>query len=201
MAIENLLGLSDAYMTLADNYYLYRDPNENNRYTYIPSDLDTTVGVSLYKLPLMLSGNYSEHPGVFFRPLTNKLLSYQKYLDYYQELLLSFSKNLVNPTILNPYLDNVIHMIQADIEWDLTLERAGVFSFPEIPISNTTLQKMMESVCPPGIMFGVPDDPTKSAINYLVSLNGPSPSNWSESVKPFIQKKYTAIVSFYNQTV
>lgn len=202
MAIENLLGLSDAYMTLANNFYLYRNPNENNRYTYIPSDMDTTVGISLYELPMMLSGNFSEHPGVFYRPLTNKLLGYQKFNDYYQELLLTLSKNLVNPSIINPYLDSVIDKITQDIEWDLSLERVGNFSYPELPVNATIIQEVLKSFTPPGIRFMEgPDTPEDSNMTFLQSLNGPSPSNWSESVKPFIEKKYTAIMKFYNQTI
>jgi hypothetical protein len=196
MAIEDLLGFSDAYMTLADNYYIYRDPKQNNRYTYMPSDLDTTIGISLYDLPLMLSGNYSNHPGAFFRPLTTKLLSYKKYSDYYQELIRTLSHNLVNPSIVNPYLDSIINMILPDIEWDLTLEKVGNFSLPDLGVNNSDIQKMIESVCPPGIHFGQPDNSTES-VSWYQSINGPSHSNWSESVKPFIEKKYAAVTDFY----
>ncbi|KAG1062439.1 hypothetical protein G6F42_027426 [Rhizopus arrhizus] len=47
MAVENLLGFSDAYMTLFNNFYVYNDPRNPGRYIYIPADLDTTIGIAL----------------------------------------------------------------------------------------------------------------------------------------------------------
>lgn len=112
-------------MTFANIFYLYKDPNRAGRLTYFASDMDTTISITFIKLYLMISGDYARHPGIFRRPLTTKLLEYKPCLDRYQELFLNLTKTLINPSILNPYIDSLVNMIRADVEWDNSLPRIG----------------------------------------------------------------------------
>jgi hypothetical protein len=199
MAIEDLLGFSDGYMTLSNNFYLYRDPNQGNRYTYIAADLDTTIGISIYNLSLMIDGDFTKHPGFYYRPLTKKIFGYDKYLNMYKDIYLHLFNNLVNPYILDPYIDSIVNMIRTDIDWDTVLPKMGNRAYPFIPSSDLDLeaiQRFIEENNPPGIML---IDITKQPhITFEISVNGPSPVNTSYSVKEFIAKKYEQITNFYH---
>ena len=191
MALEDLLGFSDAYMTLMDNYYLYSDP-KSKRMTFIPSDLDTTLGVSLYDMDLMLSGNYSEHPGFTFQPLTKKFFSNKAFLVSYEQLILNLTQTLINPTVINPYIDTVIEMIRSDIEWDSSLPRLGQ-SFQD---ALAGVPAAILPIFPHGLRTNWTDPPQ----TFESSLNGPTNSNTTESVKGFIKRKSEAVLAFFNQT-
>ncbi|KAI8098289.1 coth protein-domain-containing protein [Gilbertella persicaria] len=198
MAIENLIGLSDAYMTLGNNYYLYQDPRQSGRFIYISTDFDDSLGRSLFDLEPMLSGNYAEHPGFLSRPLTRKLFSYPVFLKAYEELLLTLSNTLVNPSIINPYLDSVAKMIIPDVEWDFKLPRLGTYKqgdFPEF-VFRRGGREYLQTFLPAGVQQQTTFN--LSIGNFDESLNGPSPPR-SESIKTFIAKKHAAIMDFYNE--
>ncbi|CEP14944.1 hypothetical protein [Parasitella parasitica] len=191
MAIEDLLGFSDAYMTLVNNFYLYNNPKSPGRYIYIPADFDTTIGTSLYKMDALLSGNYSQHPGFDIRPLTSKLFSNQILLEQYQHVLLRLTQQLINPTIMFPFIDSVVEMINPDIEWDQSLP--GVGRSEKLPLSNT--RKFTQSPFAPGIKTNW----TSIPLTFDASLNGPTNSTDTESVKGFITKKSANVLAFYNK--
>ncbi|GAA5798493.1 hypothetical protein HPULCUR_003897 [Helicostylum pulchrum] len=196
MAIEDVLGLSDGYMTVANNFYLYRDPNQNNRFTYIAADMDSTLGNGIYQLDLMLSGNYSEHPGFFFRPLTRKIFSYPNYLNKYKEYILKFTQTLVNPSIMFPYIDSVVDMIRPDVEWDQSLPRAG--GRVTEPFGENNQQVVIDFLTrysPPGLVPSI-DNRNKS---LDAAINGPYRTDDSIDLKGFIRGKNANVLSFYNQ--
>ncbi|KAI8090406.1 coth protein-domain-containing protein [Thamnidium elegans] len=196
MAIEDILGLSDGYMTLSNNYYLYRDPNQNNRFTYIPADMDTTIGNGFYRLDLMLSGNYSEHPGFFYRPLTRKIFSYPNYLNKYKEYILKFTQTLVNPSIMFPYIDSVVDMIRPDVEWDQSLPRASKKEAKPFGGANASdIIDLAQNYNPPGLTFSV-ENKTES---LDVALNGPYRKDTYVNLKDFIREKSANVLAFYNQ--
>lgn len=194
MALENLLGFSDGYMTMADNYYMYSDPKEAGRMIYIPSDLDTTIGIALFDMDMMISGNYTAHPGLTFRPLTRKFFSYDYFSTPYQGLLLNLTQNLVSPTIMNPFIDSVVNMIRTDVEWDDHLIKMGKFVMP--PVGNDQNYNFTLGMFPPGFRLNWTDVPQ----TFESSINGPTNSTTMESVKGFIARKSEAILAFYNQS-
>lgn len=201
MAVENLLGLSDAYMSMANNYYLYKDPKELGRITYIPTDFDTSIGKSFYNLSMMTSGNYSDHPGVFFRPLTKKLLSYAKYSKLYQELLLNITVSLINPVILNPYIDSVVDMIRVDVEWDSQLPKIGTETIPSFPDHTfTEAVAILTKNSPPGLQFaGTSLEKQSYDTSFDKAINGTYSDEYLLGVKVFIARKSSAIIDFYNK--
>lgn len=158
---------------------------------YIPSDLDTILGIALFKLELIISGNYSIYPGFNIRPLTTKLFHNEAILDAYQKKLLDLTQNLINPTVMYPFIDSAVSMIYPDIEWDATL--TGFGQFPTPPIMNGSV---IPSFFPDGMRYDWSDVPQ----TFDSALNGPTNSTTMESVKGFIQKKSDHILAFYNQT-
>ncbi|KAI9274035.1 coth protein-domain-containing protein [Helicostylum pulchrum] len=196
MAIENVLGLSDGYMPSANNFYLYRDPNQNNRFTYIAADMDSTIGNGIYLLDLMLSGNYSEHPGFSFRPLTRKIFSYPNYLNKYKEYILKFTQTLVNPSIMFPYIDSVVDMIRPEVEWDQSLPRVGKTVKDPYGSKNTeVLLNLVQSHSPPGLVISF-QNRTES---FDVAINGPFRDDTRVNLKDFIIEKSSNVLAFYNQ--
>lgn len=188
MAVENLLGFSDGYMTLADNYYVYNDPKNPGRMIYIPTDMDTTIGISLFDDKMMRSGNYSEHPGFNLRPLTRKLFSNSELLTSYQDKLKKMSQSLVNPTIMNPFIDNILEIIKNDVEWDQTLPRLGNASAqPGLDMSNVTQIGNLTDFLPPGF---------KTNLSELMSAD----TSTVDSVKGFLSDKSNNVRAFYNLT-
>lgn len=191
MALENLLGFSDGYMAMANNFYLYTDPS-SGRMTYMPSDLDTTIGISLYDLNMVLTGNYTVFPGLTFRPLTIKFFSYPAFSKPYEQLLLNLTQNLINPTIMYPFIDNAVDMIRTDIEWDAKLLKLG--EFQTMPFTNLSGIDLSDFF-PPGFRTNWSDVPQ----TFESSLNGPTNSTTMESIKGFIKRKSDAILAFYGQ--
>lgn len=192
MALENLLGFSDGYMTMANNFYLYEDPN-SSRMTYMPSDLDTTLGICLYDINMLLTGNYTVFPGLTFRPLTKKFFSYPAFSKPYEQLLLNLTQNLINPTIMNPFIDSVVDMLRSDIPWDLSLPKLGEYKI--MPFANLSGIDISDFF-PPGFRTNWSEVPQ----TFESSLNGPINSTTMESVKGFIKRKSDAIIAFYSQS-
>ncbi|KAI8090409.1 hypothetical protein BDF21DRAFT_411204 [Thamnidium elegans] len=192
MAIEDILGLSDGYMTVGNNFYLYQDPNQDNRFTYIAADMDSTIGGGFYRLDLMLSGNYSEHP----RPLTRKIFSYPNYLNKYKEYILKFTQTLVNPSIMFPYIDSVVDMIRPDVEWDQSLPQAGkVMNDPYGKEDTEDLSTLVHLYSPPGMILAYKNQ-TES---FDVAINGPLRNDIVVNLKDFIREKSKNVLAFYNQ--
>ncbi|CAO3656949.1 unnamed protein product [Mucor hiemalis] len=194
MALENLLGFSDGYMTMANNFYLYEDPN-SGRMTYMPSDLDTTLGICLYDINMLLTGNYTVFPGLTFRPLTKKFFSYPAFSKPYEQLLLNLTQNLINPTIMNPFIDSVVDMLRSDIQWDLSLPKLGEYKI--MPFANLSGIDLSD-IFPPGFRTDWSD--LEVPQTFESSLNGPINSTTMESVKGFIKRKSDAIIAFYSQS-
>jgi hypothetical protein len=197
MAFENLLGLSDAYMTMANNFYLYKDPNQSGRLTYIQSDMDHTIGTFLFDPKLMLSGNYVDHPNIFYRPLTKKIFSYPGFSKSYEDLLLKLTKTLINPAILDPYIDSIVNMIRPDVEWDALLPKVGYAA-----VSPLSTDKGFEEILDffrNNSQTALRSNITSPIVTFDEAINGPYPPDTMESVKGFINKKSSAILEFYKQ--
>ncbi len=194
MALENLLGFSDGYMTMVNNFYMYSDP-KSDKMIYLPADLDTTIGISLFDLDMMISGNYTIHPGFTFRPLTIKCFSNPTFTKAYEELLLNLTQNLINPTIMYPFIDSVVNMIRPEVDWDNSLPKLGQFITP--PGFEGISPEDLAYIFPPGFRTNWTDIPQ----TFESSLNGPTNSTTMESVKGFIKRKSDAILAFYKKTV
>ncbi|KAI8881319.1 hypothetical protein K501DRAFT_300771 [Backusella circina FSU 941] len=123
MALKDLFGFSDAYMTLADNYYLYNNPEQPGKMIYMSFDLDTIIGSTLFDLDFTLSGDYTKHPEFSFQSLTKHLFANPDVLQQYKGTILKLAKELIQPSIMMPRIDNVVDMIRSDVEWDQSLSR------------------------------------------------------------------------------
>ena len=201
MALEILLGFSDGYFTLANNFYIYQNGLDSEQFVFVPADVDTTLGLTIVKMADMLTGNYSTFPGFNKRPLMPQLLQVGDLKDRFEHLLQELSAHVVNPSVLGPVIDATVSMIRQDVEWDATLPGLSKFDWVShmngsgdpfgigfegdiYPLDNATLMDAMSRI--------------DEHISLDLAANGPTGHISLAGVKEFITNSNNAIKSFYN---
>lgn len=213
MALEVILGYSDGYFTMADNYYVYQNL-DTDKFFFISSDMDLTLGSAIFKIDDMWSGNYSTFPGLTSRPLMTKILQIPEFKQEYEELLVNITQRLVNPVTMNDHINDVVNMIKEDVAWDKTLPRVGkdIFSALGAAMGNHTDISSMDTSSvadvignqfPPNMDFGIMEDFAKrlnTNLSQQDAVNGPTGYKSLTGVKEWIQNQSEAILKFYNAT-
>ncbi|KAI7895222.1 coth protein-domain-containing protein [Mucor mucedo] len=212
MALEVIMGYSDGYFTMVDNYYLYQNL-DTGKFFYISSDMDLTLGSCMFKLDDMWSGNYTTFPGLATRPLMKKILQVPEFKQQYEELLVNITQKLVNPVVMNDRINGLVAMTKEDVAWDKTLPRVGkdVFGALGAAMSNSSDMSSMESSdignvigdFPPNMdMEVLLDFGTRMSTNLTQqdAVNGPTGYKSLSGVKEWIKNQSGAITKFYNST-
>ncbi|KAI8981843.1 coth protein-domain-containing protein, partial [Mycotypha africana] len=210
MALEVILGYSDGYLALADNFYVYQNPKTNTMF-YIPSDLDMTFGSGLFKLDDVWSGNYSTYPGINIRPVMTKILAVPQFKQQFEAYLKDLAEKLVNPAALNDRINDLASMIQEDVEWDKTCPRVGSMDLSQIVqaagdssmTNNPGLSAIVDQV---GTNIPNLDEATSNdfgarynqTIDFMTAVNGPTGHISLAGVKEFVQKSSENTLNFYN---
>ena len=190
IALEVLFGFTDGYSILADNYIMYQEGTDSNRYTYIPYDPEYSLGNTLVKLDDILTGDYRAFPGLSVQPLTSKFLLVPEFKKRFEILLEYLAVNLFNLDVLGRFIDSTVAMIQEDIRWDLSLERLSHSNFIPSgdswpwPIDKKTVEDMTYHTF-------------QATIPFDAAVNGPTGSISSCGVKEFIANKTRAINDFF----
>ncbi|KAI8146999.1 coth protein-domain-containing protein [Fennellomyces sp. T-0311] len=198
LALEVNMGFSDGYLAAAENYYLYQDGLNSNRFIFIPSDVDWSLGSTMAKLADMLTGNYSTFPGLHLRPLVNQLLRIPVFKQEFEELLQLFARELVNPDVVNPFIDSLVAQISSDVEWDHTLPRLSKFDLNSNlngpnPIIDDRIYKY------PFDKDTMKDVESHGPIPFMTAINGNTGSISCTGVKEFIANSSRAILAFYDR--
>lgn len=207
MALEVLLGYSDGYLAMADNYYIYQNLEANN-YVYISTDMDLTFGSTMFILKDMWSGNYSTFPGLKTRPLMEKILQVPQFNKQYNQLLINFTSMLINPNKTNDRIDNLVNMIQEDVAWDKTLPRFGDNIFGQLDptaIGNDETSSILGDV----VGDGIPKEldlavvanfaqRVNVSIPFKTAVNGPTGYISLAGVKEWISNISQNVISFYS---
>lgn len=130
----------------------------------------------------MHGGNYTRFPGLTERPLTSRLLAVPAFKKEIHDLVYNFTRDLVNPDILNPRIDDLYTFLEQDVAWDKSLPRVG----------NTSLLDAIDS----GFSF--------DQIPFMFGINGTLPdspiSNFSISLKNWLELRSTNLMKFFNET-
>ncbi|EPB89539.1 hypothetical protein HMPREF1544_03623 [Mucor circinelloides 1006PhL] len=181
IAFEIVTSQSDAYLANGNNYMLY-DDLENERIVYSNQDFDISMGNAFLSPEALHGGNYTRFPGLIERPLTSRLLAVPEFKKEIHNLVYNFTRDLVNPAILNPRIDDLYTFLEQDVAWDKSLPRVGNRSLYDSLDSNFTLEQIP-------FMFGIngtlPDSPL---------------SNFSLSLKNWIQLRSTNLMNFFSET-
>lgn len=213
MALEILLGFADGYTTLADNYYFYQNP-ETDTWFYIPSDVDLTLGSTMFRIDDMWSGNYSTFPGMGKRPLMNKMMQVPEFKQTFEDLLVNLTQRVVNPEVMNHRIDQITQLIEQDVAWDKQVPRVGEAILSGIGSSldgnaddsgsdADDILAQVGSQYPPDMDISVLADFGKrlgSNITFQDAVNGPTGFKSLSGVREWFQKQSEAILNFYNAT-
>jgi hypothetical protein len=201
MAMEILLSNCDGYFTLANNYLLY-DDLENERLIFSGSDFDLTMG--LVFAPTVISGNYSEYPGFSERPLS-KMMNVPRFKNEFENLLLNITKGLVNNETLMPRIDQAYKMLTTDVEWDRSLPKKGRLALDSLlpgAGNQTSNMNMTNSTQPSNLTESDIEEFFRNGIPFEAAIYGPLPFNVSIllSLKEWITLRSDNILKFFNQT-
>ncbi|KAI9281638.1 coth protein-domain-containing protein [Sporodiniella umbellata] len=200
LVLEVLMGHSDGHLAMADNYYLYQDPKER-RFIYIPSDMDTTLGVSIVRLQKMISGNYSTFPGWGLRPLVNQIMQVPEFKHTFENLLQVTTDRLVNPKTTRSRIDDLAAMIEEDVAWDKSLSRVSLNLFSNGQEQSNEAKSEFGSMsnpefCPDAF-FELSRIPSRN-LSLDTALNGPINSEYLIGINEWIKKIHQNTISFFH---
>ncbi|KAI8331874.1 coth protein-domain-containing protein [Chlamydoabsidia padenii] len=199
LALEFLLGTWDNYVQNAQNYYLYKQPQEQP-FDWLAWDFDFSLGNGPVRMDCLVTGDYHNFTGMMTRPLTKALLAIPTYRDRFEANLKYISNHLLTPSVSFPLIDQWIGMLKLDILWDQTLPRVR---------SGKSYGEMIHMAGGGGEGEGekmsLPEDFSISVgmdfisrVNNNVSLNeaieGPSTHDSLIPLKVFIQQKTDGII-------
>lgn len=207
MALEVLLGYSDGYLTMVDNYYVYQNL-QTNKFFWIPSDMDLTLGSTMFNISDMWSGNYQTFPGIEMRPLTMQMLKVPQFQQTYNELLKNLTNALVNPAKTNDFINDIVGMITEDVAWDKTLPRVGsdIMSSLMSGLNNgnntsSILKDIVGEDMPNGIDLATAENFGKrinASIPFLTAVNGPTGYISLSGVKEWFTTIHQNVTKFYS---
>ena len=118
-AVMLLAGAFDQYTGWGPhNYYLYQDP-ANDRWTYIPWDLDVGFADNAFGRVPVLKGWHAAWPApVPGRPLMERLVADPKLLQHYREQASAILETWFRPEVLIPKLRAMHAQIRTDLAQD-----------------------------------------------------------------------------------
>ncbi|KAI8376657.1 coth protein-domain-containing protein [Choanephora cucurbitarum] len=200
MALEKIMGYSDGYSTMANNYYILQ-LSKTNKFFWISSDMDMTLGNTIAYLDDMLSGDYRSYPGLMARPLTSKVLSIKEFRDQFDNLIREISEKLVNPVTMNKRINDMVNMLGEDVEWDQSLPRLGKPAFFDNVNSSSISESPFHFEKANFNLTVAVDFATRlNGITFDTAINGPTEHISLTGLKEWIQKSSENIQAFYKKT-
>ncbi|KAG2198068.1 hypothetical protein INT47_011903 [Mucor saturninus] len=182
LALEIVISNSDAYFTMANNYILY-DDLENERLLFSGQDFDLSMGHTMYNVTLMNGANYTEYPGFSTRPLMTRMLQVPQFKQDFENLLVNITKELVNLEILETRIDQIAAMITEDVAWDKSCARVGSSSSSGGGVSSAD------------------SNTTSTDIDFVSAVNGPTNVSNNLGIKEWLSLRSTNLLSYFNQTM
>ncbi len=117
MAVDVLTGNWDNYSYNKNNFYLYENPT-SRRFTVIPYDYDNTLGIDFIGRDWASRNIYTWGRTYESRPLTKRLLEFQKFKDWYSYYVNETISKVFNEDSLFPEIDRLKQMVQSSAEAD-----------------------------------------------------------------------------------
>lgn len=193
LALEIVISNSDAYFTMANNYILY-DDLDNERLLFSGQDFDLAMGHTMFNVTLMNGANYTEYPGFSTRPLMTRMLQVPQFKQDFENLLVNITKELVNLNILETRIDQMAAMITEDVAWDKTCTRAGTSTSNSSPggNNNTTVSTGDSNAS---------DTTISTDIDFVAAVNGPTSVSNNLGIKEWLSLRSTNLLAFFNQTL
>ncbi|KAI7849485.1 coth protein-domain-containing protein [Circinella umbellata] len=201
VALEMVLGFGDGILAMSDNFYIYQESSTSERFIFILSDIDISMGSSnLIKQSLMTTGDWHTFAGdITKRPLMNKLLAVPSFQQRFDDLIKNLGNRLLDPQIINRVIDDTAAMISEDVAWDKSCKRVSKAAI----ISNANFAVLAKAF---GLMKGYAiDDSTvrdfrkrsKADIPFQKAIDGPTGYKSALGLKEFFTEKRKNIINFY----
>ncbi|KAI8329992.1 coth protein-domain-containing protein [Chlamydoabsidia padenii] len=132
MAMDFLLGNFDAYAQNTNNYFLYQNPDQHNRFVFLNWDMDMSFGDGPVHHKSNIKGDYRQFKGFDIRPLTKATFINGPFRSVFESQLGIVVRRLFHPDISFPVIDSLIQLLEQDIAWDKSLAHArkGANFFP-----------------------------------------------------------------------
>ncbi|KAI8382351.1 coth protein-domain-containing protein [Blakeslea trispora] len=200
MALEKIMGYSDGYCTMADNYYIAQLP-KTNKFFWVSSDMDTILGNTITYLDDMWDGDYKKYPGLMVRPLTSKLLSIREFSDQFEQLIREITDKLVNPVTMNNRINDLVSMIREDVVWDQSLPKLGKALISGGDSPSNRLQGSFGYIEKVFVNLTVAGDfaTRLNTVSFDDAINGPTGHISLTGLKEWIQKSSENIKAFYKK--
>jgi spore coat protein H len=125
LAAEVLIGHWDNYFYNKNNYFIYDNPN-NQKFTYIPYDMDNTFGVHWGVSNIHIRNIHSWGNNMVYAPLTESLLARSEYQKRYEKYIYDAINDFYNEKHLFPLIDSIYKKLENAI----TLDPQYTGSFP-----------------------------------------------------------------------
>ncbi|KAI9262214.1 coth protein-domain-containing protein [Phascolomyces articulosus] len=196
MVHEFFTGLSDNFIINYNNYFLYQDPSQENKFIYLNADFNRVLGNTIYSMEHMLKGDFRsfvlEKTDVIeshASPLLVKLLDTPEVNNRFNELIRDINDRLFSPEVLEPTIDDLVAFIEEDVEWDQALPKPG----KEVRVPGKRKE---------GDPINMRNNDAaydcwvvaKEGIPFKQAVNGPVEGHPSTiGVKEWVQKKYKAV--------
>ncbi len=114
IVLDILCGNWDGPIVNKNNFYLYHNPC-TDQITYIPYDLDNTLGIDWFGVDWQSSDIYdwSQYAGNESRPIYDRILAVDEWRDRYSQYMFEAIQSTFTPQILNQYLDEKLALIES----------------------------------------------------------------------------------------
>lgn len=215
LALEVLLGFSDGYLVMADNYHIYQEHPDSDLFVWLPNDVDMSLGSTVAKLSHMWSGNYNKYPGFDSRPLSKQIVRIPELKQRFEFYVKDMAERLLNPNVSFPYIDDTVAMITEDVEWDHTLPRMNKFDTSSLSPSERLKLTFQDSYEPTDehynllqVLFALPSTMDlftmldfylghPSSISFYKAINGHTHHLSMAGVKEFITNQAHATMEYF----
>ncbi|KAI7905160.1 coth protein-domain-containing protein [Cokeromyces recurvatus] len=177
LAFELVMSNADGYLTMGNNYILYEDL-ENNRLIMSEQDLDLTMGKTIFNATLVNGANWTAFPGFTVKPLSSRMYHVPQFREELNSLILKYTKKIMNPNILFPFIDQLYDMLKEDVAWDKTLPRV----LPEIPFGNGGLRNRRNT-------------------SFDTAVNGHTGDPQSLGLKEWVSLRSSNLLKYYNESL
>ncbi len=119
LAVNVMIGMADDYWRGGNNYYLYRNPANNNRWTFMPYDNDRTWGLKTFgpETPSSSVLNWGDNSGTSCNPvLVKRILAIPQYIaDYKAYLTYMVDKGYFNESVVSNRISQMQSVISASV--------------------------------------------------------------------------------------
>lgn len=188
LALEIVISNSDGYLGMSNNYVLY-DDIANERLIFSTQDLDLTMGVTMYTADIIHGGNYSNFPGFNVRALMPRMMQVPQFKQDFEDLIVKYTKELVNPTILGARIDQLYDMLSEDVAWDKSLPRTGKNLLFGTPAQDTTSSNGTSTPS-----FSMAD------FSFKQGVYGPTLFPIAMSLTDWLSLRSSNLLAFFNET-